>query len=154
VRRTDITDPRSGGDPGSRERWRPLAQQLSERFTAAGGSDEEMVQAAVTTILDAERRLGAHRPDFCQRVVPLVIRALRRHRRERIRGRSVGGRPLTALQLAVVAAEGELFRCLRRSPTVAEVATHLDMAQHQVVTGLEAGWPPGPGGFTPRPEDP
>jgi hypothetical protein len=61
---------------------------------------------------------------------------------------------LTALQLAIVAAEGELSRCLRRSPTVAEVATHLDMAQHQVVTGLEAGWPSDPGGPTPRPETP
>jgi RNA polymerase sigma-B factor len=154
VRKTETTDTRSGRDPSSRDRWRPLAQQLSARFTAAGGTDEEMIQAAVTTIVDAERRLGAQRPDFCLQVVPLVIRALRRHRLERIRRRPAAARPLTALQLAIVAAEGELSGCLRRSPTVAEVATHLDMAQHQVVTGLEAGWSSARGGPTSRPGTP
>jgi DNA-directed RNA polymerase specialized sigma subunit len=152
VRKADVTEDRSGRDRCSRERWRPLAQQLSARFTAAGDRDEEMIQAAVTTIVDAAGRLGAQRPDFCQRVVPLVIRALRRHRLERIRRRPAAARPLPALQLAIVAAESDLSRRLRRSPTVAEIAAHLDMAQHQVVTGLEAGWSSGPGVLTSRPE--
>lgn len=149
MRKADVTDDR---DDRSRERWRPLAQHLSARFTTAGDSDEEMVQAAVTTIIDAERHLGTQRPDFCLRVVPLVIRALRRHRLELIRRRPSAARPLPALQLAIVAAESDLSRRLHRSPTVAEVATHLDMAQHQVVTGLEAGWPSGPDTLTSRAE--
>ena len=44
----------------------------------------------------------------------------------------------------------ELDRRLRRSPTIAEIATHLDMAQHQIVAELEAGWSAGPRVPAPR----
>lgn len=143
MRNANLTDGRCDRDLYSGgERWRPLAQHLAGWFAATGG-DEWMVQTAIAVIVDAERRLGSRRPDFSSLVVPLVIRALRRYRHERIRSRPEAIRPLAALQLAIVAAEGELCRRLRRSPTIAEVATHLDLAQHQIVAGLEAGWSAG-----------
>lgn len=132
------------------ERWRPLAHHLAARFAATSGSDELMVRAAIATILDAERRLGSRRPDFSALVVPLVIRALQRHRHERLRDRPESVQQLPALQLAIAAAECELSRRLRRSPTVDEVASHLDMAQHQIVAGLEAGWSAGSGAVATR----
>lgn len=146
MRKANLTYRRCGRDLRSGdERWRPLAQHLAARFAATEGYDEKMVQAAVAVFLDAERRLGSRRPDFFSLVVPLAIRALRRYRHERIRSRPESIRPLPALQLAIVTAENELSRRLRRSPTVAEIATHLEVAQHQVVAGLEAGWSAGPG---------
>ncbi|GAA2685170.1 hypothetical protein [Actinoplanes palleronii] len=144
MRNADLTDSRPGdltsGPHTPGEHWRPLAQHLAARFAGAGGNDEAMTQAAITAILEAEHRLGSQRPDLSPLVVPLVVRALRRHRRELIRRRPASAQPLPALQLAIMAAESELSRRLRRSPTVAEVGAHLDMAQHQIVTGLEAGW--------------
>ena len=140
MREADLDDGRGSRDPGPGERWRPLAHHLAARFAASGGSDEGMIRTAVTTILDLERRLDSRRPDFSCVVVPLVIRALREHRREQVQQRPAPTRPLPALQLAIVGAESELSRHLRRSPTIAEVADHLDVAQHQVVAGLEAGW--------------
>ena len=88
MRRVNLTDGRRGRDLCSGgERWRPLAHHLAASFAATGGGDERMVQAAIAVILDAESRLGSRRPDFSALVVPLVIRALRRYRHERIRSR-------------------------------------------------------------------
>jgi RNA polymerase sigma-B factor len=144
MREADLTDGRSGRDPGSGgESWRPLAHHLVERFAAPGGSDEGMERAAIATILKLERLLDPQRPDFSSLIVPLVIRALRRYRREQIRSRPASARPIPALQLAIADAESELSRHLRHSPTVAEVADYLDVAQHQIVAGLEAGWSAG-----------
>jgi hypothetical protein len=123
----DVTDGRELCCAG--DRWRPLAQQLAARFAAAGGSDEGMIQAAIGAILDVERRLGSRGPECASLVVPLVVRALRRHRREQFRRRPTTARPCPAL----------LAR-LRRSPTVDEVASHLHLAEHHVIAGLEAGW--------------
>ncbi|HEY0532579.1 MAG TPA: sigma-70 domain-containing protein [Actinoplanes sp.] len=52
-------------------------------------------------------------------------------------------RPLAALQAAIAAAESELSTRLRRSPTVDEVASHLNVAEHQIIAGLEARWSAG-----------
>jgi RNA polymerase sigma-B factor len=150
VRNADLTEDRSGRDLGPGEQWRPLAGYLVARFAAPGAGDEKMMQVALAVIRDAEDRLGSPRPDLSVLVVPLVIRALRRHRCRLIRCRPASGRPVAPRQLAVAAAEIELTRRLRRSPTIAEVATHLDMAQHQIVAELEAGWSAGPRVPAPR----
>jgi hypothetical protein len=134
----DVTDGRELCCAG--DRWRPLAQQLAARFAAAGGSDEGMIQAAIGAILDVERRLGSRGPECASLVVPLVVRALRRHRREQFRRRPTTARPCPALLAAIASAESELFARLCRSPTVDEVASHLHLAEHHVIAGLEAGW--------------
>ncbi len=146
MREVSLTDGGRGRDLCSGgERWQPLAQHLAVRFAAADGSDDGAVQVAIATILDAERRLGSTQPGFSAAVVPLVIRALRRHRRERLRRRPASGRPHLALQLAIMDAEGKLSRRLGRCPTVAEVANHLDVAEHQIVAELATGWSAGSG---------
>lgn len=127
------------------DRWRPLAQQLAARFAAAGGSDEGLIQAAVVAILDVERRLGSRGPECSSLVVPLVIRALRRHRREQFGTRPESTPQAPALPVAIAEAESELFTRLRRSPTVDEIARHLHLAEHQIIDGLEAGWSAGSG---------
>jgi RNA polymerase sigma-B factor len=144
MREANLTEDRPGRELGSAEEgWRPLAQQLSARFAPAGGNDEGMIQAAVAVILVVERRLGSRGAELTSLVVPLVIRALRRHRREQFRRRPDPTRPFLALQVAIAGAESELFGRLRRSPTVYEVAGHLGVAEHQIIAGLEAGWSAG-----------
>jgi RNA polymerase sigma-B factor len=147
MREVSLTDGRRGRDLYSGgDRWRPLAQHLAARFAAADGSDDDgAVQVAVATILDAERRLGSTQSGFSTVIVPLVVRALRRHRRERLRRRPASGRPHLALQLAIMDAESKLSRRLGRCPTVAEVANHLDVAEHQIVAELATGWSAGSG---------
>ena len=141
MREANLTEGLRGRELGyAVERWRPLAQQLAARFARAGGSDEGMIQAAIVVILVVERRLGSRGPELTSLVVPLVIRALRRHRRDQFRKRPDSTRPFPALQVAIAAADGDLSERLRRSPTVDEVAEHLGVAEHRVIAGLEAGW--------------
>jgi hypothetical protein len=144
MREVDLTDDRRSPETGcSGERWRPLAEQLAARFVAAGDSDEGMVRTAIGVILVVERRLGSRGPELISVAVPLVIRALRRLRRERFRAWPESVPPFALLQLALANAEGELCARLRRSPTIGEVADHLDVAEYQVIAGLAAGWPAG-----------
>ncbi|MEU4239176.1 hypothetical protein [Actinoplanes sp. NPDC026619] len=143
MREVNLTEDRRSPELGhAGERWRPLAQQLAARFAPAGDSDEGMVRAAIEVILIVER-LGARGPELTSLAVPLVIRALRRLRRERFRKWPESGRRFLGLQLAIATAESVLFARLRRSPTVDEVASYLDVAEHQIIVGLEAGWSAG-----------
>lgn len=135
----DVTAGRCGRDLcAGRERWRPLAEYLAERFATAGSRDEGMVQAAIGAILEVEPR-----PGFSSSVVPKAVRALRRYRREQFRTCPSSGRPGPAFPRAIAAAEHELSDRLRRSPTVAEIANRLDVAEHEIVAGLAAGWSAG-----------
>jgi len=129
-----------GGATSGHERWRPLASYVATRYATTAVNDERLVGVALAAITDAERRFGSRRTDFCSLAVPLAIKALRRHRHERIRGWPAVSRSIPTLQLAIVTAENELSRRLRRSPTVAEVADYLDLGQHQIIAGLEATW--------------
>ena len=124
------------------ERWRPMAHHLAMRFVATGGHDAESTGIAFGIFTEAEQRLDSGRPDFLAIVVPLVVRALRQHRHDRIWSRPESG---PALQPAMVAAERELSGRLRRSPTIAEVAAHLHLAEHRIVAALEAQWAAGTG---------
>ena len=128
------------------ERWRPLVRHLADRFAVAGGDDEPMVQAAIGAILDVEFRLGTRRSGVSSFAVQQVVKALRGYRREQLRRWPASARPLSAIQLAIAAAESELSGRRRRSPTVAEVADHLEVAEHEIIAGLEAGWSAGSGG--------
>ena len=142
--KTSLTTGRCGGaNRVSGERWRPLAHHLAMRFVAAGGHDAELTGIAFGVFVDAEQRLDCRRPDFLAIVVPQVVRALRRHRHDRIRSLPESVPRFPALQPALVAAERELSRRLRRSPTIAEVAAHLNLAEHRIVAALEAEWAAG-----------
>jgi RNA polymerase sigma-B factor len=112
------------------DRWRPLAQRLAARFAAAGASDEGMIQAAVSALAEVEKCES----DSSGPAVSRTVRALRQHRREQERKR-----PAPVLPAAIAAAGSELFALRRRSPTVAEVAVHLNVDEEQVIDGLVAG---------------
>ena len=145
MRKESPTERHSGRPihPGC-ESWHPLARHLAKRFAASGACDESLTEVAMAAIADTERRFDAEAAEFASVVVPLVIRALRRYRREQIRNRPTSTQPLPP-QLAIVAAEDELSRRIRRSPTVAEVAAHMGATQDDVVAALDAGWRAGAG---------
>jgi hypothetical protein len=145
VPKTSLTNGcgRAGRPDGAR--WQSLAHHLVMQFAPTGGHDAEMIRVAIAVFVDAEQRLDVRRPDFTVRVVPLVVRALRRHRHERIRSRPASVQLYPALQRAMVAAEAELSGRLRRSPTVAELGVRLNLAEHQIVAVLEAEWAAGSG---------
>jgi RNA polymerase sigma-B factor len=146
VPKTSLTDGRRGRARClNGTRWQPLARHLVLRFAPTGGNDVEMIRIAVAVFADAAQGLDSRRPEFPVLVVPLVVRALRRHRHDRIRSRPESVQQYPALLRAMVAAEGELSRRLRRSPTVAELAVRLELAEHQIVAMLEAEWAAGSG---------
>jgi hypothetical protein len=146
MREADLTDGRRGGKFGhAGDRWRPLAQQLAGRLSPADAGDEGMIRVAVGVLVDVERRLGSQGPECSSVVVPLVVRALRRHRREQFRRRPESTPRFPALQVSLAGAESELCTRLRRSPTVDEVANHLNVAEEEIIVALEAGWSAGSG---------
>jgi RNA polymerase sigma-B factor len=122
-----------------RESWRHLARHLAKRFTAGGICEEAMTEVAMAAMAIAKHRLRSQGTDFVSEAVPLAIRALRRYRREQIRTHGTSARPLP-LQLAVMTADDELTRQLRRTPTVTEIADYLATAEDDVIAGLEFGW--------------
>lgn len=121
-----------------REDWRPLARHLAKRF-AGGAADELLTEVALTAMADAERRFDSGAAEFASVAVPMIIRALRRYRCEQARNRTTSDKPLPR-QLALVAADDELSRQLRRTPTIAEVAAHMGVTQDEILTRLGAGW--------------
>jgi RNA polymerase sigma-B factor len=145
VRKESLTERHSGRQisPGH-ESWRPLARHLAKRFAASGACDEALTEVAMATMAEAESGFDSEPAEFASVVVPLVIRALRRYRREQLRNRPMSAYPLPP-RLAMVAAEDELSRWLQRSPTVAEVARHMGATQDDVVAALDAGWRAGAG---------
>lgn len=150
--RKDSTDGQTGRDHRPGDRWRPLAQHLAARVASNGNNDEKLIGAAIAAIVDAEHRLGSEQTDFAMVAVPLAVSALRCHRRKNICRRRSDVRASSTIQLAIMAAERELTRTLRRSPTIAEVGSYLDVAQHQIIAGLEVGWSAISGAVATQPE--
>ena len=126
------------------EAWLPLARHLAGRFAGRGEPPDDLVQVAALGLITATDRYTAERGagrdlDFVEYAVPAIIGELRRHFRDH--GCSVRiPRRLQALRLAIGEANDELCHLLNRSPTVADIAGHLDIAEEDVLDGLEGAW--------------
>jgi RNA polymerase sigma-B factor len=117
--------------------WLPLARHLVHRFAGRGEPYDDLVQVATIGLIKAIDRFDPeHGVDFASYAIPTIIGEIKRHFRDRTWSIRVPRR-LQELRLAITEANNTLAHTLDRSPTVADVATHLGITEDEVLEGLE-----------------
>ncbi|MEH0824721.1 MULTISPECIES: SigB/SigF/SigG family RNA polymerase sigma factor [unclassified Micromonospora] len=127
--------------PALRERaieaWLPLARHLARRYSGRGVHDEDLTQTAVVGLIKAVDNFDPTRGvDFTGYAIPTVIGEIKRYFRDRTWAVRVPRR-LQELRLSITEANSTLTHTLGRSPTVADIATYLDLPEEAVLEGLE-----------------
>ncbi|MGN9807056.1 SigB/SigF/SigG family RNA polymerase sigma factor [Micromonospora sp. L32] len=135
---TPADDPRR---PALRERaieaWLPLARHLARRYSGRGVHDEDLTQTAAVGLIKAVDNFDPTRGvDFTGYAIPTVIGEIKRYFRDRTWAVRVPRR-LQELRLSITEANSTLSHTLGRSPTVADIATYLDLPEETVLDGLE-----------------
>jgi RNA polymerase sigma-B factor len=134
---------RQTGDQGAREelieRFMPLARQLARRYQRVNEPLDDLVQVASLGLVKAVDRFDPRRGvAFSSYAVPTILGELKRHFRDS--GWAVHvPRGIQERAMQVDRAVKELSGRLGRSPSVSEVAKHLDVSDEDVLTALEAG---------------
>jgi RNA polymerase sigma-B factor len=116
-----------------------LAVHIAKRFNPRGGRDDDIEQVAMLALVKAVDRfdpsVGVPFSAFAGRTIEGEIK---RHFRDATWSLKVP-RGAKELHLAVRRGSEELSSKLGRSPSVAEVAAHLELSEDDVITGLSAG---------------
>jgi RNA polymerase sigma-B factor len=119
------------------EAWLPLARHLANRYAGRGEPVDDLIQVATMGLIKAVDRFDADRGiDFAGFAIPTIVGELKRHFRDRTWSIRVPRR-LQELRLAITGANSTLSHTLGRSPTVADIATHLGISEEEVLEGLE-----------------
>lgn len=118
------------------EWYLPLAGHLARRFFRRGEQSDDLVQVATVGLIKAVDGYNPARGvEFTSYAVPTIVGELKRHFRDH--GWSVRvPRRLQELKLAIGNATGPLGQRLGRSPTVADLAEHLDVSTDDVIEGM------------------
>jgi RNA polymerase sigma-B factor len=130
-------------DPKLREQiicaYLGLADRLAERFrTSRGTTIDDLVQTARTGLVAAVDRYDPTRgTPFVPFAVACVVGELKRHLRDTT-WRVHVARPIKERALRLARALDELDQQLGRSPTVAELAAHLEETEEAVIEAMEA----------------
>ena len=130
------------GEPGARkeliERYMPLARSLALRYRRASEPLDDLIQVASVGLVKAVDRWDPGRGlAFSSYAVPTILGELRRY----FRDSTWDVRPARDMQelcLAVEEARDALWIELGRSPTVADLAKHLDRAPEEIMEALQA----------------
>jgi RNA polymerase sigma-B factor len=115
----------------------PLVHHLAQRFRGRGEPYDDLVQVGTIGLLNAVDRFDPARGGFTSFAVPTILGEIRRHFRDRGWALRVPRR-LQDLGRRVAAAREELTHALGRSPTVQELAAHLDEDLELVLEALES----------------
>ena len=117
---------------------RPLAEYLARRFAGRGENIDDLTQVAMIGLLNAIDRFDPSREvQFTTYAAVTIVGELKRHFRDK--GWSVRvPRRLGEIGLRVNRALAELWQELGRSPTVAELATRIEVPEDQVLEAMEA----------------
>ncbi|MDG4807528.1 RNA polymerase sigma factor SigF [Micromonospora sp. WMMD1120] len=135
---TGADDPRR---PALRDRaieaWLPLARHLARRYGGRGAPDDDLFQTASVGLVKAVDNFDHDRGvDFTGYAIPTIVGEIKRYFRDRTWAVRVPRR-LQELRLSISAANSALTQTLGRSPTVADIASHLDLSEEAVLEGLE-----------------
>ncbi|GAA2642205.1 RNA polymerase sigma factor SigF [Paractinoplanes durhamensis] len=119
------------------EAWLPLARHLANRYSGRGEPVDDLNQVAVMGLIKAIDRFDPDRGiEFAGFAIPTIVGELKRHFRDRTWSIRVPRR-LQELRLAITGANSALSHTLGRSPTVADIAAHLEISEEDVLEGLE-----------------
>src|SRR5690242_13774092 len=127
--------------PGLRDKtieaWLALARHLANRYSGRGEPTDDLIQTATIGLIKAVDRFDAERGvDFAGYAIPTIIGEVKRHFRDRTWSIRVPRR-LQELRLAITEANSTLTHSLGRSPTVTDIAAHLNITEEEVLEGLE-----------------
>jgi len=116
----------------------PLVEHLARRFRNRGEPYEDLVQVATIGLIKAVDRYDLERGvEFSTYATPTIVGEVKRHFRDK--GWAVRvPRRLQELRLSISSATQQLSQDLGRSPTVAELATLLEISEDDVLEGLES----------------
>jgi RNA polymerase sigma-B factor len=115
-----------------------LALALARRFAGRGEAVEDLEQIATLGLLKAVERFEPERGlAFSTFATPTIAGEIKRHFRDRSWSVRVP-RALQELGLRLTATVGELTNELGRSPTLTEIAEHLEVDPEAVLEAMEA----------------
>jgi RNA polymerase sigma-B factor len=131
------------GDPGYGplrqsvvESHLPLVHHLAQRFRGRGEPYDDLVQVGTIGLLHAVDRFDPERGSFAAFAVPTIVGEIRRHFRDRGWAMRIPRR-VQDLGRRVSEARETLTHRLDRSPTVREIAAHLEVDPDLVLEALE-----------------
>ncbi|WP_127504726.1 RNA polymerase sigma factor SigF [Actinoplanes solisilvae] len=121
------------------EAWLPLARHLAQRYANRGEPVDDLFQTATVGLLKAIDRFDpSFGVDFAGYAIPTIVGEIKRHFRDRTWSIRVPRR-LQEMRMAITAVSSTLTHSLGRSPTVADIAAHLNVTEEDVLEGLEGG---------------
>lgn len=121
------------------ERYDRLAVGLAKRFRGRGEPMDDLVQVARFALLKAIDRFDPDREvKFSTFATKSILGELKRHLRDKAWSIRVP-RALQERFLEVGRAVEELTQQMGRSPSIAEIAQHLDISTEEVVDAMDAG---------------
>ena len=119
------------------EMYLPLAEHLARRFRNRGEQMDDLVQVASLALLKSIDGFDPNRgAAFTSYAIPMIVGELKRHFRDK--GWDVRvPRRLQELRLEISKISGDLAQKLGRSPTVADLAAHLEVSDEEVIEALD-----------------
>ena len=116
----------------------PLVEYLARRFAGRGEPLDDLIQVATIGLIKAVDRFDPERGvEFSTYATPTIAGEIKRHFRDK--GWAVRvPRRLQELKLSLTRASSDLTQKLGRAPTVAELATHLNLSEEDILEGLES----------------
>ena len=116
----------------------PLVEYLARRFRNRGEPLDDLVQVATIGLIKSVDRFDLERAvEFSTYATPTIVGEIKRHFRDKGWAIRVPRR-LQELKLSLTKATSELSQKNGRSPTVAELARHLDLTEEEILEGLES----------------
>jgi RNA polymerase sigma-B factor len=114
----------------------PLVHHLAQRFRGRGEPYDDLVQVGTIGLLHAVDRYDPDRGSFAAFAVPTIVGEIRRHFRDRGWAMRIPRR-VQDLGRRVSQARETLTHRLDRSPTIAEIASYLEVDPDLVLEALE-----------------
>ena len=119
-------------------RFLPFAEYLARRFSGRGESLEDLTQVAMIGLLNAIDRFDPDREvQFSTYAAATIVGELKRHFRDKGWALRVPRR-LQELAVRVNRTLPELTQQLGRSPTIPEIAEHLDVSTDDIADAMDA----------------
>jgi RNA polymerase sigma-B factor len=117
--------------------WLPLAKHLARRFDGRGEQLDDLTQIATMGLIKAIDRFDPeYGNDFASYAVPTIVGEIKRHFRDHTWDVRVPRR-LQELKLDINNATTTLSQSLGRSPTVTDLARHLNRSTEDILEGLD-----------------
>ncbi|MEV7627028.1 SigB/SigF/SigG family RNA polymerase sigma factor [Actinoplanes sp. NPDC089786] len=122
------------------EAWLPMAYRLARRYARQGDMVDDLRQTATIGLIKAVDRFDAGRGvEFVGFAFPTITGEIKRYFRDRTWSVRAPRR-VQETRLAIGRARVELGQTLGRSPTVADLAGHLNTSEEELLEGLESSY--------------